>query len=880
MKNILSVKNIVAALLFFVFSLLLNAQTNITFRVNMAQSSGFVTPEVNGTFNNWCGACNPMTDVNSDGIWEATIAIPPGSYEFKFSTDNWTTQEALIQGSPCTIFNAGFVNRYLNVGVSDSTLPVVCWGSCSNCVCNIGVSPQITNSNCANLSNGSIDITVTGVNPPITYTWTGPFGFTASTEDISNLYSGTYYLNLVDGLGCSYTDTFIVSAPPSLNLNFSTTAVSCPGGQDGTASISLSGGTPPYIYSWSPVGGNDSVASGLSAGYYNAEVTDNNGCILTFSVNIQEPSSFVSTFNTNIPPQCGQSDGEISISADGGTPPFTYLWNNGDTSSVADSLPAGNHGITVTDVNGCSYFAVGVLNNANGPVVNLDSIVNPSCFNNENGAIYITSNGVHPITVHWSNGEASNTWVMGGGPVSDWIGNLPAGAYDVSVTDSSGCVTSQVYEVIAPKEMVAYPGMAYASCGNADGSIFLSVYEGTAPYTYLWDQNAGSSTSSNVNNLAAGIYTVAVTDANGCFKSFEVPLNNSGIFIYADSLKKPSCAGGTGSIYLGIFSSTGSQYSIQWSNGFTGEDLINVPEGNYSVLVTDINGCVTGGAFELPSINIFPQPICMITVDTLTQNNLIIWEKTPNIGIEEFRLYRQSTIANKYLRIATIPFDSLSEFLDIVASTDQHAWKYKLSTVDSCGNESDFIASHKNIYLNVTNSAFGPQLIWDQYQGFSYNYFYIWRNYNSTGWMMIDSLPNNVFSYVDFSAPPGFVDYAIEVKPSTACASSRSLINTSRSNVKGIVALTTGMASVSEFQIHCFPNPATDYLMIKTLGDVSGKLDIQVKDIRGRDVLRSSVLVQSGNNAQRMDISGLSDGIYFFELKLGNTIVREKIIKQ
>ena len=108
--------------------------TNVTFRVDMTQQTGFTTPEVNGTFNNWCGAsCSPMADVNSDGVWEVTVPINPGTYEFKFAADNWTTQENLTQGSPCTVTNGGFTNRSLTVGTNDTILPVVCWGTCVNC---------------------------------------------------------------------------------------------------------------------------------------------------------------------------------------------------------------------------------------------------------------------------------------------------------------------------------------------------------------------------------------------------------------------------------------------------------------------------------------------------------------------------------------------------------------------------------------------------------------------------------------------------------------------------------------------------------------------------------------------------------------------------
>jgi hypothetical protein len=112
----------------------LSAQIDITFRLNMkGQPFQFTTPEVNGTFNNWCGSCNAMTDADGDSIWEAVISLPAGSIEYKFSADNWANQESLVQGSPCTNFTApSFVNRKLTI-VSPTVLNPVCWGSCDTC---------------------------------------------------------------------------------------------------------------------------------------------------------------------------------------------------------------------------------------------------------------------------------------------------------------------------------------------------------------------------------------------------------------------------------------------------------------------------------------------------------------------------------------------------------------------------------------------------------------------------------------------------------------------------------------------------------------------------------------------------------------------------
>ncbi len=129
MKNFLSYLTI-----FFLLPYISLSQNNVTFQVDMSavDPTTFTIPEVNGTFNSWCGNCAGMTDSNGDNVWEVTIDLANGSYEYKFSADNWGIQESLLPGSWCTVSNFGFTNRVLNIS-GDTTLSAVCWESCSGC---------------------------------------------------------------------------------------------------------------------------------------------------------------------------------------------------------------------------------------------------------------------------------------------------------------------------------------------------------------------------------------------------------------------------------------------------------------------------------------------------------------------------------------------------------------------------------------------------------------------------------------------------------------------------------------------------------------------------------------------------------------------------
>jgi hypothetical protein len=160
---------------------------NVTFQVDMQNVTGFTTPEVNGTFNNWCGGCAPMTDANGDNIWEVTIALSAGAYEFKYAYDSWAGQENLTEGSSCTTTNFGFTNRVLNVN-ADATLPVVCWASCTSCdqaPVTYNVTFQVDMQNVSGFTTPEVNGTFNN--------WCGGC-FTMTDVDGDNIWEGTTQL--------------------------------------------------------------------------------------------------------------------------------------------------------------------------------------------------------------------------------------------------------------------------------------------------------------------------------------------------------------------------------------------------------------------------------------------------------------------------------------------------------------------------------------------------------------------------------------------------------------------------------------------------------------------------------------------------------------
>jgi len=438
----------------------------------------------------------------------------------------------------------------------------------------IVISDNVSNTTCAN-NNGSIDITVTGGMPAFTYLWSN----NAITEDITGLAAGSYTVTVTDINNCKDSAAFVVasSTQPVIVID-SVKNISCFNGTDGAVYISVSGNNGPVSYAWS----NGSISEDLLnvvVGNYTLTITDSLGCIATTSQAITQPTDIAATL-TPVIATCGQNNGSITTSVSGGTPTYTYLWNTGATTSSITNVAAGTYTVTVTDSKLCTKAFSQTISNLAGPVVTVDSVKNVSCFGGNNGGIYISVTGNNgPVTYLWSTGAVSNNLL-----------NVIAGNYTVTVTDSSGCIATTSQAITQPTDISATLTPNSATCGQNNGSITTSVSGGTPTYTYLW--NTGATTAS-ITNVAAGTYTVTVTDSKLCTKSFSQTISNlAGPVVTVDSVKNVSCFGGNnGGIYISVTGNNGP-VTYLWSTGAVSNNLLNVIAGNYTVTVTDSSGCV------------------------------------------------------------------------------------------------------------------------------------------------------------------------------------------------------------------------------------------------------------------------------------------------
>jgi len=281
-----------------------------------------------------------------------------------------------------------------------ATVTNACNVSTNSGTATVLASTQITlstaqqNVACYGTSTGAINLTVTGGLNPKSYLWSNG----ATTEDLTNLIAGTYSVTVTDGVGCQKTTTVTILQNTQIVLATSKTNVSCFGGNDGMASIAVSGGSIPYSYYWSN-GSNQPTINNLTAGNYSLNVIDVKGCSKSTIIPISQPSPISVSLVTVTNESCGGSGGSVDVNVFGGTPPYVYAWNNGTTSQDLTNVPAGNYVLTTSDSKNClTNFAIGV----NKDTCNDPEIVGSDCGMPLNTVLTYSISNVSNTTCTWS----------------------------------------------------------------------------------------------------------------------------------------------------------------------------------------------------------------------------------------------------------------------------------------------------------------------------------------------------------------------------------------------------------------------------------------------------------------------------------------------
>jgi len=505
----------------------------------------------------------------------------------------------------------------VNLGAGTYTVTVTDANSCKysesvtlNNPTQITATITKTDVKCFGESNGTASATATGGTGTYTYDW---FTNTGLPANPNNLINGNYIASITDGNGCSISSPFSISQPSILNATVVGSNISCFGLADGTATATVSGGTGAgtYSYTWSPNGGSNAIANGLAAGSYTVSVTDANSCKTTVMVTITEPSELTADLNiTNV--NCnGGFDGSATVTAHGGTPSYSYVWSPvGGTNAIATGLAAGDYTVTVTDSRSCKTTAAITILQSSAFSVSITSNVNVSCFGGSNGSATVMANG--------GTGAGTYIYIWSSGETSETASNLSFGNYQVTVKDANGCEATASTLITQPNELTATINSSNVNCnGGANGSANVVVNGGVTNYTYNWAPNG--ETISNITNLNSGDYSVTVTDANGCtiIKSTTI-IEPSAIVLNSTWSNNVTCFGyDNGKINISASGGTGSlTYTVENGNTNTTGYFTSLTEGQYTVTVTDLNGCTLIGQ----PINI-TQP-SKVTINSISNNDI------------------------------------------------------------------------------------------------------------------------------------------------------------------------------------------------------------------------------------------------------------------
>ena len=446
---------------------------------------------------------------------------------------------------------------------------------------------NVTDATCFNSSDGEISIDVNGGWGVYSYRWirVSDGVVVATNQDATGLAPGQYYLEITDanpsGNPCIITTTnYTVGSPPEIVPSAIISDALCNGDANGSINLSVSGGVSPYSYAWSN-GATSQDISGLAAGSYTVTITDNSGCTDTETFTVGEPG--ILTINPNIRDvNCfGENTGRIRSNVTGGTEPYSYSWSTGNSGKNLNNRTAGTYSLTVTDANGCTATATGMVISEPLAALSKDSetLNSPSCFGGADGSITIyMTGGTAPYAYSWSNGDTGNT-----------ASGLSAGIYSLTVTDNAGCTYTENITLNNPTKIALNPSLSAPTCnGLADGSISVSPTNGTGPYTYNW--STGDSGAS-ITGIPAGSYTVTVTDFGGCSVTETITLTEPSALLGNAIVNDISCSGANdGSIFLGVSGGT-APYTYLWNTGATSNNVSGLADGNYSVTITDNQGC-------------------------------------------------------------------------------------------------------------------------------------------------------------------------------------------------------------------------------------------------------------------------------------------------
>ena len=471
-----------------------------------------------------------------------------------------------------------------------------------------GAISSVTGVSCFGGTDGYLAISAAGGTPPYQYSLNG--GAFQDQNNFSGLAAGAYTITIRDSHNCTVNIPASVVQPVApLDGAPSVIDVLCFGGLTGRIDMTVAGGTPPYSFVWNNGATTEDILN-VAAGNYTVVITDANGCTFTASASVAQPAAALSGSTTVVNVLCyGESAGSVNLEVTGGTPPYTFIWNNGATTEDISGLTAGNYTVTVTDDNGCTASASGTIA---GPAaalgVTVSSQSNVLCRGESNGSITVNgTGGTGPYEYRLNAGSFQS---------SGLFGSLPAGAYTITVRDANMCTFDLPVTITEPAAELggSLTSQTDIMCfGESTGSVTASASGGTPPYQYNIDGGSFQSPG-QFNNLAFGPHVLAIRDNNLCIATLPVSISQPAAPLSGSILSQTNigCFGeSTGSITVSAGGGTSPYtYSINGGPFQPSGTFDNLPAGSGNILIQDANMCQV----SIPVTLIQPASGLMVTI--------------------------------------------------------------------------------------------------------------------------------------------------------------------------------------------------------------------------------------------------------------------------
>ncbi|PHI21506.1 hypothetical protein CEQ90_01430 [Lewinellaceae bacterium SD302] len=470
----------------------------------------------------------------------------------------------------------------------------------------------VTDLTCSGSDDGAIDITLAGGYPDFTFDWSGPGTFTANTEDISGLAAGVYTLNVNDEEGCEITGiSFTVEEPDVLTVSCSGTPSNF-GDDDGTVTVDVSGGTAPYDLDLNGSLFTDYVSGtvipDLPPDTYVATITDANGCTEFCFFEVEEIQCDISYTTEIVNPSCnGSADGSITVTIMDAAGDSTIIWSvaGNDGEPVLGGLMAGSYELTVGDTNCILATETIVLTDPPLFDVEITLAAMIDCHGDSTAALStILSAGVPPYAYAW------NVAAIGD---DDNPSGLPAGEYQVTVTDNTGCTAADTILITEPMDLVLNCSSTNETAsGLNDGTITID-FSGEEPFDISGDLDSTGLTAADApvifNNVSPGTYNYTITDANGCTEECTVVVDPGGcIMTVSVAATQPDCDSPNTGSFVATVSDGTAPFTYAWTPDLGNvANPMNVPAGPYELLVTDANGCSATSFDTLVAFTDFPE---------------------------------------------------------------------------------------------------------------------------------------------------------------------------------------------------------------------------------------------------------------------------------